>query len=128
MGLLFIIILISCSFLENGLIKGDVQSIQIAKSKGFGSYASNDFLNEIRDKEKVKLFKDAINSAVKQSGVVDMIDPIYDVKLISDDDQTQELYLWLYETSGSVMTVEDTHTVYSISEKNAEKLYDIVRD
>lgn len=77
MGLLFIILIIGCSFFGNGLIKGEVQSIQIAESKDFASNTSNDFFKEMKDEEEIKLFKDAINSAVKHPGVVDMIDPIY---------------------------------------------------
>ncbi|BAC12280.1 hypothetical protein [Oceanobacillus iheyensis HTE831] len=127
MSLLFIMLLTGCSFFGNGLIKGEVQTIRIAESNGFASEISNDFFNEIKDEEEIKQFKHAINSAVKQPGVVDMIDPVYDVELIINDEASQELYLWLYESSGSVMTVEDTNTVYSISEKEAEKLYNIVR-
>lgn len=118
--------LIGCSLFGNGLINGGVENIRIYESMGFATKVSDNVFIELTEEEEIEIFKNAINSAVEQPGVVDMMDPNYDVKLIFDDHPTQELYLWLNDSSGSVMAVEDTHTVYSISEKNAEKLYEIL--
>lgn len=62
-----------------------------------------------------------INAAKKGSGSVDMPVPEYRVDLAK-----RSIFLWLSESSGTVMDNEDTETIYTISRKEAERLKEIL--
>ncbi|WNF38774.1 hypothetical protein RJD24_10270 [Bacillaceae bacterium IKA-2] len=72
-------------------------------------------------KKEIEVFQNAFSSAVKQSGVVDMVDPNFKVDL-----GEETYFLWISEGSGTVMNTKDTHTIYSLSKKSATEVYETV--
>ncbi|MDF2607249.1 MAG: hypothetical protein K0S34_1444, partial [Bacillales bacterium] len=78
----------------------------------------------VYDAKNIKLIKSAVKSATKQSGLVNMADPHYQIKADS------ELYsLWLSEDSGTLMiNTQDTHTIYSLSEQGITNFKKIINE
>jgi hypothetical protein len=78
----------------------------------------------VYDTKNIKLIKSAVKSAVKQSGLVNMGDPHYQINADG------ELYsLWLSEDSGTLMiNTQDTHTIYSLTEQGITDFKKIIND
>jgi hypothetical protein len=78
----------------------------------------------ITDKSTIDTIKNAIKSATKQPGIVDMADPQYKINI------GDEIYfLWLDRsdgTIGTIMNFKDTHTIYTLSESMTKELKDIL--
>ena len=72
----------------------------------------------LTNKEDIKTIQDAFLNANKEPGEVDMSDPHYKVWLGGDS-----YYLWIHESSGTIMNTKDTHVIYSLSEKAAQDVY-----
>jgi hypothetical protein len=78
----------------------------------------------ITDKSTIDTIKNAIKSATKQPGIVDMADPQYKINI---DDEIY--FLWLDRsdgTIGTIMNFKDTHTIYTLSESMTKELKDIL--
>ena len=73
------------------------------------------------DSETVDVFEKAFKNAVKKPGIVDMIDPGYQVKV---DGKTY--FLWIDKDYGIIMDSEDTHTIYSLSNESTIKIHDLL--
>ncbi|MDF2946571.1 MAG: hypothetical protein K0S51_1250 [Bacillales bacterium] len=78
----------------------------------------------VYDAKTIILIKSAVKSATKQSGLVNMADPHYQIKADS------ELYsLWLTEDSGTLMTnTQDTHTIYTLTEQGITDFKKIINE
>lgn len=81
-----------------------------------------DSLVTFTDKKEIQQFKEAFSSAKKQSGIVDMADPQYKVELGG-----KSFFLWLSPDHGTIMDVEETHTIYSLTGKSVENVNDMFR-
>lgn len=75
------------------------------------------------DKEKdVSIFKNAVTTAERLSGIVDVANPPYSFSI---GDETYSL--WLSEHySGSIMNMDDTHTLYTLTEDAKEQLLALI--
>lgn len=76
---------------------------------------------EIDNEELIEEIVNILNSAHKQTGSVDIRIPDYRMDLNEDS-----VFLWLDDNSGTVMSVEDTETIYSISSKGRRRLIEII--
>jgi hypothetical protein len=78
----------------------------------------------LTDKEAIEIIKDAIKGANKQPGIVDMADPQYKIN------HGDEIYfLWLTSsdgTIGTIMNANDTHTIYTLSERSSDQLKELL--
>lgn len=85
--------------------------------KSFGQVIDNSQL-EVTDKQTIEGVAEAISRANKVSGVADVADPDFKVEF-----GEKEFYLWVSADHGSVMDVADSHTLYTLEEKDARQLY-----
>ncbi|WP_269898530.1 hypothetical protein [Lysinibacillus sp. JK80] len=89
---------------------------------------NTDFFKEYTDEESLTLFQQAIATTVKNEGVVNMASPEYDVQIVDKAGNKYGYHLWLGDKgqNSSLMHVEDTHTIYTISEEFTGKLIALV--
>ena len=108
--------------------KNEIFKVSISNSKGFGE-VNTDFLIVFEDEETLGTFQNSITNAKKREGIVDMIDPEFDLEVIYKDGTKKEYHLWVGEKDGksSLMNVENTHTVYSISEEYTNQLISLIK-
>jgi len=87
------------------------------------------FIKKYQDEESLTLFQQAIATAVKDEGIVNMASPEYDVQIVDKAGIKYGYHLWLGDKgqNSSLMHVEDTHTIYTISEEFTGKLIALVR-
>ena len=93
-----------------------VESVTMYKMTSF-SDADLDSVKEITDPDEIATIQAAIKNAVKQPGIVNMADPEFMIEA-----GEQSYYLWIEEETGTIMNVEDTHTIYSLEKKNAKEV------
>ena len=80
-----------------------------------------DSVKEITDLDEIATIQAAIKNAVKQPGIVNMADPEFMIEV-----GEQSFYLWIQEEAGTIMNVDDTHTIYLLEKKNAKEVKRIV--
>jgi len=66
----------------------------------------------ILDEKTIRNIKYVFEHASKISGIVNMSEPSYKVQIGNDS-----YYLWIGKENGSIMKIEDTNTIYSLSEE-----------
>ncbi|MFE7064043.1 hypothetical protein ACFVAD_18075 [Sutcliffiella sp. NPDC057660] len=125
---LILIFLISCLSLNacstdnkaTPSLAENIEILTIYKMVSF-SEVDEDSVMEITNPEDIKILEEAFRSAVKQDGSADMADPEYKIDFGED-----VYYLWITETSGTIMNLIDTHTIYTLSEQSAQNVFEIV--
>ncbi len=123
------VVLIGCQSKDsNGLLDGNITKVSISKSSDFGKVNSN-FFTVYEDKETLDIFKNVISNAVKQDGIVDIAKAEFDVEVIYTDGNKQGYHLWVGEKGqkSTLMDVNDTNTIYLISEDLTNKLIDLMK-
>jgi len=78
-------------------------------------------LRTFTDLKDVNIFEAAFNNAKKEPGIVDMADPEYKVELGSE-----AYLLWISEEHGTIMNLNDTHTIYTLSKNSAKAVYELL--
>lgn len=101
-------------------IKG-IKEINVYEMESF-SEVIEDSLVTLTDDKEIQQFKEAFSSAKKQSGIVDMADPQYKVELGG-----KSFFFWLSPENGTIMDVEDTNTIYSLTDQSVGNINDIFR-
>ena len=99
----------------------EVKEVNVYELESF-SEVKEDSLVTFTDKKAIKQFKKAFSSAKKQPGVVDMADPQYKVEL-----DEKSFFLWLSQDHGTIMDVEDTNTIYTLTNKSVKNVNNIFR-
>lgn len=112
------------------LLDEKISSVEISKSNGFGGM-NEDIIQSFTDVETIKVFQNAILTAQKQTGKVDVSEPEYDVmvKYTSAEGQlpTHGIYLWLgKENEKSMFMYIGDDEVYLTSTKNTQKLRKLI--
>ena len=107
----------------SGCSKGmkEVKEVNVYEMESF-SEVKEDSLVTFTDEKEIKQFNKAFNSAKKQPGIVDMADPQYKVELGG-----KSFFLWLSQDHGTIMDVENTHTIYSLTDKSVENVNNLFR-
>ncbi|WP_100404350.1 hypothetical protein [Bacillus solitudinis] len=116
------LLLVACTSdgIEKATIPEALEKVMIYEMESF-SEVKEDSAFELSTSKEIKAFQEAFSSAVKQSGIVNMVDPQYKVEL------GKEIYfLWLNEGSGTIMNTKDTHTIYTLSPESAKQIYDLL--
>ena len=127
---LMAIVLIGCqSKNSNEYSDTNISKVSVSKSSGFGKVNSDDFFIVYEDKETLDIFDNAISNAIKREGKVDITEPEFDLQVIYTDGNKEIYYLWIGEKGqkSTLMNVNDTSTVYSISEEITNQLVDLVK-
>ncbi|WP_339149269.1 MULTISPECIES: hypothetical protein [unclassified Sutcliffiella] len=129
--MVFILLLAACSIEERKManVKEDIKEavvydaeevmyqIVINEMESF-SEVRVDSEKTLRSQEDIKTIQDAFHHAKKEPGAVDMSDPHY--KFLDS------YYLWVHESSGTIMNGKDTHVIYSLSEEAANEVYKLL--
>lgn len=120
---LLAIVLLGC----NEKSDDDLVKVSISIGAEFNK-VNTDFFKEYTDEEPLTLFQQAIATAVKNEGIVNMATPEYDVQIVDTAGNKYGYHLWLGDKgqNSSLMHVKDTHTIYTISEEFTEKLAALV--
>lgn len=127
------VLLVGCQTQSNEtmvLLDEKISEVKISESNGFGGM-NEDSIQSFTDSESIKLIKNAIITAQKQTGKVDVSEPEYDVlvKYTSAKDQlpTHGIHLWLgEENEKSMFMYIGDDEVYLTSAKNTQKLRKLI--
>lgn len=126
--LLVPLILIGCqSTVDDETPNDEISKVSLSNSNTIGQI-NTDFFTVYEDEEVLETFQNIFTSAVKQEGIVDIAEPEFDLEVIYKEGNKQEYHLWLGEKDeqSTLMQVEDTHTIYTISEEATNQLIDLV--
>ena len=126
--LLIPLILIGCqSTVDDETPNDEIAKVSLSNSNTIGQI-NTDFFTVYEDEEVLETFQNIFTSAVKQEGIVDIAEPEFDLEVIYKEGNKQEYHLWLGEKDeqSTLMQVEDTHTIYTISEEATNQLIDLV--
>lgn len=115
--LVFILIIVGCS---NGT--EEIESISIYKMKNF-STVQEDSLITLTDSKVIDEFTKGFNNANKEQGIVNMADPEYKVELGG-----VTYFLWITEEHGTIMDLNDTHTIYTLSKSSAKNINELLNE
>lgn len=122
------LILIGCqSTVDDETPNDEISKVSLSNSNTIGQI-NTDFFTVYEDEEVLETFQNIFTSAVKQEGIVDIAEPEFDLEVIYKEGNKQEYHLWLGEKDeqSTLMQVEDTHTIYTISEEATNQLIDLV--
>lgn len=92
----------------------ELKKVNIYKAKSISEVKKDSFI-EITDKQAINQLRKAFNHAKNQSGIVNMADPQYKVKI-----GEKSYFLWISDKSGTIMKIEDTHTIYLLSNESTK--------
>lgn len=99
-----------------------IEKVDVYEMESF-SAVKEDSLTSYTDPEVVRVFVNAFKEAKKESGVVDMPDPEYKVEFGG-----KSYYLWIREEQGTIMHTTETHTIYSLSQSSAKRIYELLNE
>lgn len=107
------IILIGCK----SELEPKVSTVNIYVSNEIGKVNYDHLVVEYEDHETLEIVENLIESAVKEDGIVDMVQPHYDLEIIYSNGDREGYHLWVGEPDkiSMIMKVEDTHSTYSVS-------------
>ncbi|MBS4179424.1 hypothetical protein [Lederbergia citrea] len=105
------------------LLEEKIAAVNISKSNGFDDM-NVDILQSFTDDESIRTFKNAITTAQKQMGKVDVSEPEYDVMVEYENElPTHGIHLWLgKESEKSMFMYIGDDEVYLTSPKTTGKL------
>lgn len=124
-----IIIIVYQSIVNNNYSDVNISKVSISEGVGFDKVNYN-FFKMYKDKKTLHTFKEVISNTKRISGLVDVgLPPNFNLEIIYKDGNRQEYYLWLGEKGekSSLINVDDTHTIYSVSEDMTNKLIDLIK-
>lgn len=118
-SLLFLLIVLVLAFV-GGCSRDSIERVDVYEMESF-SVTKEDSLKTYTDPDVIEALVDAFKKTRKVPGVADVADPQYKVEFGED-----VYYLWLGEEKGSVMNVNDTHTLYTLSKRATKTIGKIV--
>jgi hypothetical protein len=86
-------------------------------------------VNKTFYKEKeIKIAQDAIQSAEKIQGILDVAKSNFEFSLIDSKGNKETFFLWLRkeDNGGMIMNVQDTHTGYTLQKTDVAKLKELL--
>lgn len=103
-----------CSFTEKN------KKVNVYKTESFSESKENSIIT-FTDSKVVGNFMRAFKNAKKQPGIVNMAAPDYKVKLGS-----ASYFLWISEEQGTMINVDDTNTIFTISKNETKIIYELL--
>ena len=97
------------------------EKVDVYEMPSFTESKQKTLVSSFTDSETVNVFDEAFKIAVKEPGIVDIIEPRYQVKV---DEKTY--FLWIDKDYGIIMDPKDTHTIYSLSDESSLKILDLL--
>ncbi|WP_262176656.1 hypothetical protein [Saccharococcus sp. Marseille-Q5394] len=117
---LFLIAVVFTLFFVGGCSSKNNQKVDVYEMDSF-SDIKKDSLTSFTDSEIVNDFVKAFNNAVKMPGIVNMAEPEYKVEF-----GEESYFLWINEDSGTIMNLNDTHTIYTLSKSSAKTINELL--
>ena len=129
MALFFIsvpIVLMGCQ--TNDSDSDDIVKVSVSESREIGKI-NTDFFGVYEDEETVDMFEELFEVAVTQDGIVDIVDPEYDIEAELANDSKKQLHLWVGEADqrSTLMYVEDTNTIYLTPAEDTNWLIELLK-
>lgn len=124
-GVLFlgkIIILIFTLFTLTSCSFEKIDEIYLFEMESF-SVVKEESLIILDEQTEINQLRNAIDSAKKKQGIADMADPEYKIEIGKNT-----YYLWISEDSGTIMNLENTYTIYSLTKYSAKRVDKIIRN
>lgn len=118
-SLLFILVVFTLSFV-GGCSSENVEKVDVYEMESF-SVIKKDSLTSYTDSEVVSHLVKAFKKAKKEPGVVDMVDPHYKVEF-----GEESYYLWIHKEQGTIMNLDDTNFIYTLSQSSAKTIYELL--
>jgi hypothetical protein len=87
----------------------DVQTVGEIVEVQLLNQLENESAVAFADSTDVRIFNEAVKTAVKEPGIANMSDPMYKVTV-----GEESYFLWLINGHGTIMNTKDTHTIYSL--------------
>ncbi len=76
---------------------------------------------ELKETNEIAIFGEAVRDSIEEPGIVDIINPPYKFNL-----GEESYFLWITEDDGYIMNSEDTHTIYSLSNRSFKKVKEFI--
>jgi hypothetical protein len=78
--------------------------------------------------KEIKIARDAIKSAEKIPGILDVAKSNFEISLIDSKGNKETYFLWLRkeDNGGMIMNIEDTHTGYTLQKTDVAKLKKLI--
>ena len=118
-SLLFIVMISTFSFI-GGCSSKNIEKVDVYEMESF-SVIKKDSLTSYINSEVVSHLVTAFKKAKKESGIVDMVDPDYKVEI-----GEESYYLWISKEQGTIMNLDDTNTIYTLSKSSAHPIYKLL--
>lgn len=111
---------------ENHLEVKKIVKVEISKPKG-SEEISSQYFRMFEDEDSLVVFQEMLKTAVKQPGIVDIVNPDFKLNLHFEDGSHAGYYLWVGQEGeqGTLMKVEDTHHIYYFSADVTAKIRDL---
>ena len=119
LSLLFVFVVFTL-FLVSGCSSKNIEKVDVYEMESF-SVIKKDSLTSYTDSKVVSDFVNAFKNAKKEQGKVDMLDPEYKVEIGENS-----YYLWISEEQGTIMNVNDTNTIYTLSKSSAKTIKELL--
>ncbi|AQQ52972.1 hypothetical protein [Planococcus lenghuensis] len=120
--------LIGCQSGDNTLkMDKEITKVSISKSNGFGQI-NPEFFAEYDDEKTIKALRSIFSNMVKEQMEVSMAEPEFDVNVKFKDGSEQGFHLWIGEKGqrSTLMEIENTNTIYTVSEEMTNMLLDLI--
>ena len=117
---LFIVVMMFSLLIIGACANSTVEKVEVYEMASF-SEAKSGTSRTFTEFKSVDAFVKAFARANKEPGIVDMIDPGYQVEF-----DGKSYFLWINEDHGTIMDTIDTHTIYTLSKKSVEKIYELL--
>ncbi len=104
------------------LLDVDIKKISISKSKGNNVTIFDDDFS-------IGVLKSVFSDVIKEDGIANMTNPDFYVDIVYENKLKQSFHLWLggkFEKS-TLMKLDDTNTIYVISEYSTNKIIDLMK-
>lgn len=100
----------------------------VSQSNSFGRI-NTDFFVEIENTEDLAfIVEELVEGAVREPGIVDMMEPYYGLRIEYEDGYTEDFHLWITDdqSTGTIMDSRDTHYIYTFSEDVSEQFLSLL--
>lgn len=108
-------------FLQSGCSSDTVDHVYLYEMESF-SETKIDSKVEITQLNDIDIFHAAISGASQNPGISDIIDPHYKVEL-----GEETYFLWIYQDSGTVMNLNDTHITYKLTGESVKEITGLIK-
>lgn len=123
-----LLLLVACSTKSDfDINENEIKEIKVTIFEDFGR-KNEDNYKSIEKSDDINILIDAINKSKRIEGAVDMPKGDYNLELKFNDGTEEIFHLWISEedSTGTVMSIEDTEVAYELTKKYSEEIQAIL--